>query len=115
MAEKTKAEMQAEIDKLTAALEASKKAQEPKEEKIDDSYLLEKVKIRIVKVPGIPELSDDYDVTINGKTWLIQRGVEVEVPRYVAEAVQLAEAQALHAEAVIKEIEESGKTSMATI
>ena len=114
MAEKTKAEMQAEIDALKAEIEASKKTTEPQENE-DVNKLLELVTITIVKVPGVPELSEDYDITINGKTWLIQRGVEVKVPRYVAEAVMLAEKQALHADAVIAEIKANEDGKMATL
>lgn len=31
---------------------------------------------------------DDVTVGVNGKTWLIQRGVPVTVPRYVAKVIQ---------------------------
>ena len=31
---------------------------------------------------------NDVPVGVNGKTWLIKRGVEVEVPRYVATALR---------------------------
>jgi len=34
--------------------------------------------------------SIDVPVSINGKTWLIKRGVEVEVPAYVVEVLQNA-------------------------
>ena len=34
------------------------------------------------------EFKDDAVVIINGKTWLIARGVPVQVPRYVALAIQ---------------------------
>lgn len=41
------------------------------------------VKLLIPAVPGVK--NEDVQIGINGKTWLIQRGVEVEVPDYVAE------------------------------
>ena len=34
------------------------------------------------------EFKDDAVVIINGKTWLIERGVPVQVPRFVALAIQ---------------------------
>jgi hypothetical protein len=46
------------------------------------------VKIRIPKERGEP---DDFFVAVNGRTWLIKRGVEVDVPECVAEAIRNAE------------------------
>ena len=43
-----------------------------------------KVKIRI---PKTRERQDDVFVSVNERTWLIQRGVEVEVPECVAEVL----------------------------
>lgn len=43
------------------------------------------VKIRIAKSK---ERSDDVVVSVNGKRWQIKRGVEVEVPDYVAEVLE---------------------------
>ena len=43
-----------------------------------------KVKIRL---PVTRDLQDDMFVAINGSTWLIKRGVEVEVPDFVADAI----------------------------
>lgn len=40
------------------------------------------VKIRIPRVKG--DSNDDVYVSINERTWLIQRGVDVEVPECVA-------------------------------
>ena len=58
--------------------EATKTA--PKTEKL--------VKIRI---PRERERQDDVFVCVNGRTWLIKRGVEVEVPECVAEVIRNAE------------------------
>ena len=44
-----------------------------------------KVKIRI---PRLKENNDDVYVSVNDRTWLIKRGVEVEVPECVAEVLQ---------------------------
>lgn len=43
-----------------------------------------KVKIRL---PKTKENQDDVFVSVNNETWLIQRGVEVEVPPCVAEVL----------------------------
>ena len=50
---------------------------EPTEEK--------KVKI---KIPRTKENSADIYVSVNDRSWLIQRGVQVEVPECVAEVLQ---------------------------
>jgi len=48
-----------------------------------------KVMLMIHKTEGDTG-SIDVPVSINGKTWLIKRGVEVEVPAYVVEVLQNA-------------------------
>jgi len=54
---------------------------------------LEKTKEKTVKVivPYDPEEQGDKFVSINERTWLIQRGVEVEVPECVAEVLRQSE------------------------
>lgn len=44
-----------------------------------------------VKLPKTKELQDDVFVSVNQRTWLIQRGVYVEVPACVAEVLQHSE------------------------
>lgn len=44
-----------------------------------------KVKIRI---PLSREMNDDVFVAVNGRTWLIKRGEEVEVPECVVEVLR---------------------------
>lgn len=56
-----------------------------------EKKLHEKVKIKIRKDRN-SKLPDLF-VGVNGKTWLIKRGEEVEVPRYVAEVIKNAEEQ----------------------
>jgi hypothetical protein len=50
----------------------------------------EVVKEKIVKiiVPKTRELQDDVFVSVNDRTWQIQRGVEVEVPECVVEVLK---------------------------
>ena len=42
------------------------------------------VKLMIPRDPSNPQESD-VTITVNGKNFLIKRGVQVEVPQYVAE------------------------------
>lgn len=54
-------------------------------EKKETANAEKKVKIRI---PRLKENNDDVYVSVNDRTWLIKRGVEVEVPECVAEVIQ---------------------------
>ena len=67
-----------EIDKIKEAPEEKKEAPEEK-----------KVKIRL---PRTKEDSADVFVSVNERTWIIKRGVEVEVPECVAEVIRNSEA-----------------------
>ena len=44
-----------------------------------------------IRLPKSKELQDDVFVSVNNRTWLIQRGVPVKVPLCVAEVLQHAE------------------------
>ncbi len=41
-----------------------------------------------IKLPLSRTVKDDVPVAVNDRTWLIKRGVEVEVPECVAEVLQ---------------------------
>lgn len=58
-----------------------KKATAPKKE------TEKKVKIKLPRVKG----EDSVFVSVNERTWLIQRGVEVEVPECVEEVLRMQE------------------------
>lgn len=47
-----------------------------------------------IKIPKTKELQDDVFVSVNNRTWQIQRGVYVEVPACVAEVLQHSEEMA---------------------
>jgi hypothetical protein len=65
---------------MAEATKTTPKANETAKEKL--------VKIRI---PRERDRQDDVFVCVNGRTWLIKRGVEVDVPECVAEAIRNAE------------------------
>lgn len=50
------------------------------------------VKLMIPRDPSNPQESD-VTITVNGKNFQIKRGVQVEVPQYVAEVYYNSEAQ----------------------
>jgi hypothetical protein len=49
---------------------------------------------------------DDVIVSVNGKTWQIKRGVEVQVPRYVAEVIKNSQKQDRATAMRIRELEQ---------
>lgn len=50
-----------------------------------------------IKIPILPNDSSDVFVSINDRTWLIKRGVEVAVPWNVAEVIRQSEDMTLRA------------------
>lgn len=65
---------------------------ETKEKKID---LEEKVTFTAFK--DNDKYKDDITVIVNGKSWRIKRGVEVNIPRYVYDVIKQSEKQDLTA------------------
>lgn len=51
----------------------------------------EKEKLIKIRIPRGRDNQGDVFVGINGRTWLIKRGVEVEVPECVAEVIRHSE------------------------
>ena len=66
---------------------ATKKVAEQPKEKIKEGYVV----IKLFK--DNHRYKDDLVVGVNGKFWQIKRGVEVEVPDYVAEVIENSLAQ----------------------
>ena len=54
-------------------------------------------KMVTIRIPKTKERKDDVFVSVNMRTWLIKRGVEVEVPECVAEVLR-------HQEEMLEEI-----------
>ena len=85
----TKDALKAENDALKAELEALKNRASAESE----GYAAEAPKEtgpKMVKIrlPKTKELKDDVFVSVNFRTYQIQRGVEVEVPDFVAEVLE---------------------------
>ena len=60
-----------------------------------------KEKLVKVKIPKVKASQEDVFVSVNERTWIVKRGVEVEVPECVAEVLQ-------HQEEMLDHIMESG-------
>lgn len=69
-----------------------------------DTARAETVKIKLHKGRS-PQEADDVFVSVNGERFQIQRGVEVEVPYYVAEVLEHSESQDLAAIAYRERLE----------
>lgn len=64
---------------------------DPRAEMTVEEYLNEKVPFYAMW--DGERYKDDINVTINGKTWQIQRGVNLEIPRFVYNEIMDAERQ----------------------
>lgn len=80
---KAEEEAKAALEQITASKSAMSKATVPVDE--------ERVTIKLFK--DTKEYKDDLTVVVNGKAFKIQRGVEVSVPKYVAEVIEHSAAQ----------------------
>ena len=106
-------EAKAQADEIIAAAGSAdgKDVAKPKKVKGETEAQLKKanelVKIKLFKDKG--KYFDDVTVIINGKSYLIKRGVEVEVPRKVAQVIADSERQRGYAADIIDGFIEEGK------
>lgn len=87
----TKDALKAENDALKAELEAMKAELEAAKDEPDTAAEAPKEtgpKMVKIRLPKTKELKDDVFVSVNFRTYQIQRGVEVEVPDFVAEVLE---------------------------
>lgn len=113
-AEETIKTQQAEKEKLEAELKKLKVAEKNKDTQkakqapnsIDD-WLNERVPFYAFK--DNDKYKDDIVVGVNGKNFIIQRGVEVMIPRYVKMLLDESTAQDVHAANVMAGFEEQHK------
>ena len=59
-----------------------------------------KEKMKTIKIPKIKANQEDVFVSVNERTWIVKRGVEVEVPECVYEVL-------MHQEEMLEHIMES--------
>lgn len=94
MAEDNKtAKLQKEIEELKAALKEKEIAKNEKTAKIsaNEEYMKQPVTIKLFKDNG--KYRDDVYVAVNDRSYLIKRGVEVTVPRFVEQALKTSLSQ----------------------
>lgn len=106
-------EAKAEAEDIIAKASKEAGGKEPKGKKVkgETKTQVEKanelVKIKLFKDKG--KYFSDVTVIHNGKTYLIKRGVEVEVPRKVAQIIADSDAQKGYAADIIDGYVEEGK------
>lgn len=91
--DKTTAKLQKEIEELKAALKEKETAKNDKTAKIsaNEEYMKQPVTIKLFKDNG--KYRDDVYVAVNDRSYLIKRGVEVTVPRFVEQALKTSLSQ----------------------
>lgn len=107
MADKTKAELEKELAEKIAEIEKlkeEKKADVPESQKeIDDrnKWLNERVPFKAFK--DNDKYKDDLVVGVNGKTYQIQRGISVMIPRFVYQVIANSDKQDLETSQFIEQ------------
>lgn len=91
---KTAAELKKELEALKAILsqkEASNKSVTVKTVSANEEYMKQPVTIKLFK--DNDRYRDDVYVAVNDRSYLIKRGVEVTVPRFIEQALKNSLAQ----------------------
>lgn len=97
----------AEKEAESVHIEASVETEEQKKKR---EYYNEKVVINLFL--DNDKYKDDVIVNVNGKAWQIQRGVDVEVPRYVAKVIENSMKQDRATALRIRSLEEEYKNTL---
>ena len=84
----TKAALEAENEALKAQLEAMMAQQEARKVAPAEAPRPAGPKLVTIRIPKTKDEKDDVFVSVNFRTYQIQRGVEVEVPDFVAEVLR---------------------------
>ena len=89
----TKAYVEAELAAAKAELEAmkaqqAKAAEAPVEDETPAVTEAPKEKMVKIRIPRTKADQEDVFVSVNLRTWIVKRGVEVEVPECVAEVIR---------------------------
>lgn len=93
------------LDEVQEAAETVKAAEtvEAEKPKVDPMYEL--IEIQLFK--DSRRYKEDLKVFVNGRNWVIQRGVPVKVPRYVALVIQQSQRQDQASDNMILHLQDS--------
>lgn len=108
MAETKTAALEKEIERLKAALDEKEKAEKGatagiEEVLANEAYMNEPVTIKLFKDNG--KYRDDVYVSVNDRSYLIKRGVEVTVPRFVEAVLRNSLAQDEYVASLVEKLQ----------
>ena len=108
MAETKTAALEKEIAELKAALEEKERAEKKNVQAIEtilanEAYMNEPVTIKLFKDNG--KYRDDVYVSVNDRSYLIKRGVEVTVPRFVEAVLRNSLAQDEYVASLVEKLQ----------
>lgn len=87
LAKEGKAEAEAKLEEI------NEKNRNAEAAEVEHAAMQEDERVTIKLFKDSKEYKDDLTVVVNGKAFKIQRGVEVSVPKYVAEVIEHSAAQ----------------------
>jgi hypothetical protein len=76
------------VDEIWGAIQAVKDSEKDAQESLKATPAAEKEKVKITVAKGGENDPDYVTPAINGRVWQIKRGIEVEVPKFVARHIQ---------------------------
>jgi hypothetical protein len=76
------------VDEIWAEIQAVKDSEKDAQESLKATPASEKEKVKITVAKGGENDPDYVTPAINGRVWQIKRGIEVEVPKFVARHIQ---------------------------
>lgn len=109
---KSTARLEKEIEKLKAELNQKETAKTEKYKKIsaNEEYMKQPVTIKLFKDNG--KYRDDVFVAVNDRTFLIKRGVEVTVPRFVEQALKNSLTQDEYVASLVEKLQNDYEKSL---
>jgi hypothetical protein len=76
------------VDEIWGAIQTVKDSEKSAQESLKATPVAEKEKVKITVAKGGENDPDYVTPAINGRVWQIKRGIEVEVPKFVARHIQ---------------------------
>lgn len=109
---KTTARLEKEIEELKAALNKKEALEAEKISAIraNEEYMKQPVTIKLFKDNG--KYRDDVYVAVNDRSYLIKRGVEVTVPRFIEQALKNSLSQDEYVASLVEKLQNDFEKSI---
>lgn len=109
---KNTARLEKEIEELRAALgqKTSAEAEKNNAVRANEEYMKQPVTIKLFKDNG--KYRDDVYVAVNDRSFLIKRGVEVTVPRFVEQALRNSLSQDQYVASLVEKLQNDYENSI---